>query len=344
MKDFREVDMRTKLRSTAIRIGHLLAIAAAVLLHPATYAAEPREIIIAAGSRGGTYFPMGLHIADLLKKRMPGLSIQILETSGGLENINLVAAGKATFGFVNAGMAWDAVTGHPPFERRHVPLRSVAATFPNTLHVVVRADAKINSIKDLGGRRVSVGAANSGTQLLAERVLTAFGLDESVGTKRVTLGMQDSAAALENGSIDAFFLGAAIPVAAVEKMFASQKPKIRLIDNGEAVKRLNQHFGPLYHEGKIPAHTYIGMSKDVTTLEVWDLLVALESADGRLVYDIARTIFENKAELASRLRSLDRLELETQNKSSVISLHPGTQRFLAEKGIQPFARHFGYKW
>lgn len=343
MNDFRYIDMRKKIRSIAIRTGKLIALAGAIFFHMAAHGAEPREIIIAAGSRGGSYYPMGLLIADVLGKRIPGLSFKILETSGGVENINLVANGKATFGFVNAGTAWDAVSGHTPFERRNVPLRSVAATFPNTLHLVVRDDAKINSVADLGGRRVSVGAPNSGTQVLAERVLAAYGLDESVGTKRVTLGIQDAASALENGSIDAFFFGAALPVAAVERMVINQRLKIRLIDNGAAVKRLNQSFGPLYHEGKIPAHTYIGMSKDVTALEVWDLLVVHESTDGKLVYDIARTLFENKAELASRLRSLDRLALETQNKNSVISLHPGTQRLLAEKGIQPFARQFGYK-
>jgi uncharacterized protein len=343
MNDFGYFDMRRTIRSRAILAGNLIALAGAILFHMAAHGAEPREVIVAAGSRGGTYFPMGLLIADLLGKRLPGLSVKVLETSGGVENINLVATGKATFGFVNAGTAWDAVTGHPPFERRNVPLRSVAATFPNTLHLVVRDNAKINFVTDLVGHRVSVGAPSSGTQVLAERVLNAYGLDDSAGIKRVTLGVQDSALALESGSIDAFFFGAAIPVAALEQRFGDQKLKFRLIDNGEAVKRLNKNFGPLYSEGKIPAHTYTGISKDVTALEVWDLLVVLESTDGKLVYEIARTIFENKLELASRLRSFDRLELETQNKSSVISLHPGTQRLLAERGIQPFSRQFGYK-
>jgi uncharacterized protein len=340
---FWHVGMPGKFKLAGVLAGCLIALAGTILIHGQAHSAEQREIVIAAGSRGGTYFPMGQRLAILLRERIPGLSVKVLETSGGIENIHLIAAGKATFGFVNASSAWDAVTGQPLGNRLGLPLRSVAAISPNTMHLVVRDDAKITSIAELKGHRISTGAANSGTQIIADRIFKAYMLDEATDTKRIALGLQESVLALQNGSIDAFFFGAAIPVASIEQLSINNKLKMRLVDNGDAVRRLNRSYGPLYRDGKIPAHTYAGQSKDVTALEVWDLLVTLETTDGKLVHDIAKAVFENRADLASHLKYLDRLTPETQDSTSVISLHPGTQRFLAERGIQPFARQFGFK-
>ena len=325
-----------------------LACIAAVLLWAGSLALaasqqeSAREIVIATGSRGGSYYPMGQRIAALLSSRIPALSVRVVETSGGVENLQLLGEGKATFGFVNASTAWDAVAGLQSFSAGRVPVRSVAAISPNTVHLVARADAGIKSVRDLGGHRVSVGAPNSGTQVIADRILSVFEQDFPAGVKPVSLGLQDSVAALERGEIDAFFFGASTPVSAIEKAFAGRKAAFSLVDCSGVSRKLNQRYGPLYREGEIPANTYVGQRGGVKAVEVWDLLVTLETTDGKLVYDLAKALFEGRAELVSGMKGFERLDMATQDKNSVISLHPGAQRALAEKGIQPFARQIGF--
>ena len=302
---------------------------------------QQREFVIATGTKGGSYYPMGVALARLLSTHMPSLNVKVRETSGGVQNIRLIENGNAALAFVNVSTAWDASSGQDKFQGRPVELRAIAALWPNTMHIVVKDGSGIKTLTDLKGKKISAGATGSGTEVIANRLFKAYGLLPGQDLSVVPLGLGESAAALEAGQIDAFFFGSAAPIGAISTLSQSPKTKIMLMDHATAVKKLNMNYGPLYQVGKIPAGTYKGQETEVGVLDVWDLLVGSEKLDGRVAYEIVRLIFEHKEELVRASQNLAVLRLETQEKSAVITLHPGAQRYLAEHGVQPFARQFG---
>ena len=304
-------------------------------------AGQPTEFVIATGIKGGAYYPMGVALAQLMATYLPSLSVKIRETSGGVENIRLIESGEAALGFVNVGTAWDASSGQDKFQGKRIELRAIAALSPNTMHIVAKDGSGIRTFSDLKGKKISAGAAGSGTEVIANRLFKAYGLLPGQDLTMLPLGLDESAAALESGQIDALFFGSATPVAAISALGQSRKIKISLMQHAAAVKKLNMSYGPLYQVGKIPAGTYMGQETEIGTLDVWDLLVGSDRLDGRVAYEVMRLIFEHKDELVKASKNLAALRLETQEKSAVITLHPGAQRYLAEHGVQPFARQLG---
>ena len=331
--------MTQYLRASIIKTG---CAAIFLLLSQISIAADQQsELVIATGAKGGTYYPMGVALAQLISTYLPSFNVKVRETSGGVENIRLLKNGDAALAFVNAGIAWDASSGQDAFRDQRTELRAIAALSPNTMHIVVNDNSGIKTLADLKGRKVSTGPAGSGTEVIANRLFKAYGLQRGSDLTAVSLGPRESAAALESGQIDAFFFGGATPVAAINALSQNSKIKIRLMEHAAAVKKMNMNYGPLYQIGKIPAGTYKDQGAEVGALDVWDLLVANEKLDGRVAYEIMRLIFEHKDELVKASSNLAALRLETQEKSAVITLHPGAQRYLAEHGVQPFARQFG---
>jgi len=298
-----------------------------VMLPQLAAAADQRaELVIATGTKGGTYYPMGVALAELISKHLPSLDVKVRETSGGVENIRLIQSGAAAIAFVNVSTAWDANSGQDKFKNQRVELRAIAALSPNTMHIVTKDTSGIKTITDLKGKKISAGAAGSGTETIANRLFKVYGLQPGQDLSMLPLGPDESAAALAADQIDAFFFGSATPVSAISALSHNPKIKITLIEHAAAVKKLNMNYGPLYQVGRIPARTYKGQDIEVGALDVWDLLVASDKLDGRVAYDIMRLIFEYKDELVKKSQNLATLRLETQEKSSVITLHPGAQR------------------
>ena len=216
-----------------------------------------------------------------------------------------------------------------------MPLRTLLILYPNRIHVVTVEGKGINKFSDLKGKHVSTGAPGSATEVMAFRLLEAAGLDKDKDVKRERLSAAESANALKDGKIDAFFWVGGLPTAAVTDLANTPGTKLKLVDHADLVPAMNKKYGNLYVEDTIPKSVYNGMASDNKQATVMNILVANESMDEKTAYNIVKTIFEKKPELVAVHKEAENFKLENQKASATpIPFHPGAAKYFAEKGIK----------
>jgi uncharacterized protein len=300
-----------------------LAVAAGCRSDP-TYPAMPLRI--ATGGQGGVYFAYGNGIAEVVRRRLPRLSPDVLVTAASIENLRLVAAGDAEAGFTLADSAALAHAGQPPFTSE-LPVAALARLYDNYLHVVVRSDLRLDTVADLRDRPVSVGASGSGTELIADRLLTAAGLTVDRDLRASRFGVDASAAALAARELDAFFFSGGIPTQAIDKL--ARTMSIRLLDVGGFVPALRGRYGEVYAERTIPASAYM-LGAPVTTVGVPNYLVVSAGMREPLAYDLIRVMFAGREELAQAHPEGRRLDRGSAINTFPLELHPGAARYYRE--------------
>ncbi|MEO8362669.1 MAG: TAXI family TRAP transporter solute-binding subunit, partial [Vicinamibacteria bacterium] len=239
--------------------------------------------------------------------------------------------GKADIAFTLADTLKDAADGHGAFEGRPVDLRALAVLYTNVTHVVTKRTNGIASLTDLKGKVVSMGSAGSGTETIADRTLTAAGLDPAKDIRRENLSAQASADALKDGKIDAFFWSGGLPTAAVLDLAISAP--ITLLETASVLPRLQAHYGEgLYRAVSIPASTYSSVETETHTFGVSNVLVVPAKFDDNRAYLIVKAMFEKKAALALAHAEARNLDPKTAVTGSPIAFSPGALRYYAENG------------
>lgn len=307
---------------------------AALALSTSIHAQDKVNISIATGPTGGVYYPLGGGLANVLSKYVPGFSANAEATAGSVANLQLMGTKKSDVAFTMADAAWDGYKGQGKFTSNAVPVRTLMVAYPNRMHVVSVEGKGINSFADLKGKRVSTGAPNSATEVMAFRVLEAFGMDAEKDIRKERLDPGKSADAIKDGKLDAFFWVGGLPTSAVTDLGATPGQKLKLVDHADAVDKMNQKYGNLYIRDSIPAKTYPGQEQANSIATVWNLIVARGDMPEKVAYDIVKTIFDKKEDLVRVHAEARNFELKYQsNASTPIPYHPGAIKFFAEKGI-----------
>jgi TRAP transporter TAXI family solute receptor len=313
----------------------LFALAALVLAAAGPARAQQQRLSIATGGTGGVYYPLGGGLANVLTKAIPGVEATAEVTSASVDNVKLVGAGKADIAFVLADTAADGFNGTGKFKEK-VPVRSIAVIYANKSQWVTVEGTGVSRMQDLKGKRIATGAPGSGTEVIAIRILQAYGLDPEKDVTREKLSVAESVNALKDRKIDAFFWSGGVPTAAVTDLAATPGMKIKLLDHADAIPNLTKKYGSLYVKGTIPAKSYPGQEKDVEVADVWNLLIVNEKMDAKLVHDVTKAVFENQADLAAVHSEAKNIELANQlGGASPIPFHPGALKYFSEKGLKP---------
>jgi TRAP transporter TAXI family solute receptor len=318
-----------------MRRSLLLACAAttALALTAPVVAQKPVMLSIASGNTGGVYYPLAGGLAALLTRHIPGWQVTAEVTGGSVDNLRLVGAGRADLAFVMADAAWDAYTGRDKFQGKPLPVRTLMVLYPNRMHVVTVDGTGITSMEQLKGKRVSVGAPGSATELMGSRVLAALGLGDAV--RRERLGINESVNAMKDRKIDAFLWAGGLPTAGVMDLAATPGTRVRLLDHGQAVEAMNRAHGPLYVKSRVPPRTYSGQDKEVSIAIVWNLLVASTSMPDDMAYKIVKMLVERKPEMVAVHKEAEGFAVSNQAAGgSPIPFHPGAARYYAEQGIK----------
>lgn len=310
-------------------------IAAACLGVTGQAAAQAKtNIFVATGPTAGVYYPIGGGIADVLTKNVPGLNATAGATDGSMANLLLIQQGRADIGLSMADAGWDAYKGQDKFKDRQVAVRALMVMYPNRMHVVTVEGTGINKIADLKGKRVSTGAPNSATQIMAFRVLEAHGINPEKDIIRERLDPGKSAEAIKDKKLDAFFWVGGLPTPAVTDLGATPGIKLKLVDHSDALQPMLDKYGPLYVKDTIPAKTYPGQDTPTQIVTVWNVLVADAKMPDQLAYDIVKTLFDRKEDLVRVHAEARNFDLKNQSDSAaVIPYHPGARKYFAEKGV-----------
>ncbi|GFG54460.1 C4-dicarboxylate ABC transporter substrate-binding protein [Mycolicibacterium agri] len=287
---------------------------------------------IATGNTTGVYYSLGGALAEAITDETDGkLKATAAETSASLQNIQQLVAGTHQVAFSLADTAADAAEGKDSFDEPQ-PIAALTRLYPNYTQVVARNDAGINSIADMRGKRVSTGAPNSGTEVIANRMLTAAGLDPAndIQGQRTELGK--TVEGMKDGSIDAMFWSGGLPTSGITDLFTSQRGNVKLIDVTDTLDKLKE-INPIYEEGVIPAATY-QTPEDVPTVVVPNLLLVNENMDGNTACVLTKALFDHKDELVKVNRAAEDISLETARQTDPVPLHPGAQKALDELGAK----------
>ena len=292
-----------------------------------------QNISIATGGTGGVYYPMGGGLANVLSKHVPGMQATAEVTGGSVDNLNLIGSGKPYVAFSMVDAALDAAKGQEKFKGRKVDVKTLLVLYPNRMHVVTTEATGIKSMADLKGRRISAGSPGSATEVMAFRLMEGAGLDPLKDVTRERLGVAESANALKDKKIDAFFWVGGLPTAAVTDLASTPGIKIRMIDHADAVAAMNKKWGNLYYADVIPQATYSGMGADNKMASVANILIANGNMSDDQAYKIVKAIFDHQKDLIAVHQEYANVKIASQkNAATSVPFHPGAEKFIKEKG------------
>jgi TRAP transporter TAXI family solute receptor len=294
----------------------------------ASVAAETQRLTIATGGTGGVYFPLGGALAQELSENIDGVQATAQETSASVDNMLLIGSGDADIAFVLGDTAADAVEGRADFEGNPVDACTLGILYSNFTQVVTMAGSGIETVEALRGKRVSVGAPGSGTEVIALRILGAAGIDPGTDITRSQLLIDETVAALRDGTIDAGFWSGGLPTGALQELGAD----LSLIPTAEFTQDLADEFGPFYVEQEIPAGTYEGQAAAVPTIVVPNVLVVNTSMSEDLQRQITEVLFAQKDDLVSVHAAAEELDPTTAGQVEFMDVCPGAQAYYDAPG------------
>lgn len=297
------------------------------------FAQKTIRISFATGGTGGVWYPYGGVMANIISKHLPDVEANVEVTSASVDNALLLGAGKVELAFMFGDVGYEGYTGKGRFKEK-IPMRCLASLYPSVTHIVCLDGTGITSVKDLKGKRISTGAPGSATEVVALRILEAYGLNPEKDVKRDRLSAAESAGALKDRKIDAYFWTGGVPTSSVVDLAATPGLKIRLIDHADAVDKLIEKYGPIYYKSVCPGNTYPRVDYDVTTVTAGNFLTSLDKMDEKLAYRIVKVLFDNREELIAGHKVAQELKLETAVLGAPYPLHNGAARFYKEKGVK----------
>lgn len=306
----------------------LFSLAAASLLSFGS-ASQAQNISIGTGGTGGVYYPLGGGFAAALSKHVPGMQATAEVTGGSVSNLQLIATGKPYIGLSMVDAAKDAMNGEGKFKEK-VNLRTLLVLYPNRMHVVTTTATGIKTLKDLQGKRMSVGSIGSATEVMTTRMLEAVGVE----VKRERLSVAESVNALKDGKIDAFSWVGGLPTAGVTDLASTPGITIQMIDHTEAIPGMVKKYGNLYYPDVIPMNTYKGMATDNKNASIANVLVASADMSEATAYNIVKTLMEKRDELMLVHKAAGEIQAKNQkNAATPVAFHPGALKYFKEKGI-----------
>jgi len=310
-----------------MRIATVIAAALAIVATPAL---AQQQLSIATGGTGGVYYPMGGGLAEIINKNVEGYSASAEVTGASVENMGLVATGDADLAIGLADTVAQAQTGTGRFDGQQLEMiRGVASLYANMVQIVTLDGSGINSLADLKGKRVSIGAPGSGTEVNAAQILEANGITyDDIEEQR--LNFNETADALANGDIDAGFWSVGAPTSSILNLATSQKIKMIPLSEDEiaAARKAN----PIFASTKLPGGIYNGVDSEVAVVGVPNVLVASSAMDEELVYKITKAMFEHIADLRAVHPAANQTTVEFTLNATPIPLHPGAIRYYEETG------------
>lgn len=308
-----------------------IAAVAATLLSAMPAQAE-QFVNVLTGGTSGVYYPMGVALSKIYADNIPDVRPAVQSTKASAENLNLLQQGRGEVGLAlgdSVDSAWkgDADAG---FAKPLGKLRGLAAIYPNYIQIVARADSNINSLADLKGKRVSVGAPKSGTELNARAIFGANGISYDDFEKTEYLPFGESVQLIQNRQLDATLISAGLGVAAIRDL--SSNTEITIVPvTAEEVAKIGV---AVIQPAVIPANTYTGQTTDVPTASIINFLITHEDVPEDLVYQMTKSMFENLDQLAAAHSAGKAITLAGALTGMPLPLHPGAQRYYTEKGVK----------
>lgn len=286
-------------------------------------------INIGTGTTGGTYYPVGAAMAKVWNSSIPGMKANAQSTGGTAQNLALLGKGETEVIFAD-GLYFSAYKGTGMFNGKKMSnLRGLVPLYAEPIHFLVAKGSKIQKIADLKGKRVSVGAVGSGTEVTARTILQSAGLDPDKDVKGENLGLSDTAAAFADKNIDAAITVGALGIAGVVEITTLGTAELRDIP-ADTISKVSKLL-PYYLAFNIPANTYKGQTKAVKSIASWNVLITTSKLGDNEAYAMTKALYQHKQDIlnvSTRLAPMAPSNL----KYIQVPIHNGAMKYYKEIG------------
>ncbi len=286
---------------------------------------------VLTGGTSGVYYPLGVALSQIYGKSIPGSKTSVQATKASVENLNLLEAGKGEIGFTLGDALSQAWTGvaDAGFAKPLQKLRGVAGVYPNYIQIIANSASGIKTLADLKGKRISVGAPKSGTELNARAILAAAGMTYADFAKVEYLAFGESVDLMKNRQLDATLQSAGLGVASIKDLATSVDITVVPVP-AEVVAKIGD---AAYQPSLIPAGTYKGQDAPMPTATITNFLVTHSGVSDDVAYAMAKNLFENLDGMVSAHAAAKDIKLEKALAGMPVPLHPGAEKYYREKGL-----------
>ena len=307
------------------------AAASLLAIAGAASAAGPQFINILTGGQSGVYYPVGVALSQIFGKAIPDARATAQVTKASAENLNLLQAGRGELAMALGDAVADAWAGDAEagFKTPLKNLRGFSATYSNYIQIVASEESGIKTLADLKGKRVSVGAAKSGTELNARAIFKAAGMSYADLAKVEYLPFGESVELIKNRQLDATLQSAGLGVASIRDLATAVKIVVVPVP-ADVVAKVGD---AAYQGAVIPANTYTGQTQDVPTAAIPNFLVTHSGVSDELAYQMAKQMYENLDTLHAAHNAAKAIARDNAIKGMPVPLHPGAERYYKEIGL-----------
>lgn len=288
--------------------------------------AEQVFVNIASGGTAGTYYPLAGGMADIWNRNIPGINATAQSTGASVANINMLEDGEAEVIMVQNDIAYYSANGTEMFEgKEYANLRGLCILYPEDIQIVTLEGKGIETVADIKGKRVAVGAPGSGTEANARQILEAAGITYDDITEQY-LDFGDASSNLKDGNVDVAFITAGHPTAAIQDIGAQHKVKLVIVEDDMADRLIDKY--PFYTKLTIPGGTYSGIDEDIKTVAVQAMLAVDAGLDEDLAYNMLKTMYDNHDRMkVAHATAGEKIVPETGLDGMGIELHPGAAKY-----------------
>ena len=305
------------------------AVAAAVAAVAFSTAAGAQQVTFMTGPQGGVWVPLGGALKGMWEKAIPGLQITA-SPGAGIANVRGVDEDKAHIGFGNTITTVDAIAGRAPFPRKATKVCNLASLYPQYFQVVVRTDAKINTIADLKGKTLVTQPKGNTAELVTQELLAANGV--TYGQLKVSFqgSYTDAVDMIKDGHAHAFTLGTTIPASSVMDLASARDVKLLPVSDEQinAMRKTNRG----YIKQTIPANTYPKQDKPVDVIAYATHVVVACNLPEQTVYTMTKVMASNIKDMASVNKAIGGLTVKAMAEDVGVPMHPGAVKFYKEAG------------
>ena len=287
----------------------------------------PSNMIMGSASQGGTYYIYGAGLANIINQEL-GTNIGNEVTGGPAQNVSMVQMGEHDLGLTTMGPALDALKGESPVMPGvvHDKIRAVIPMYSSIFHSIALRQSGISSVEDLVGKRVGVGPAGGTNSVYVPRLFDLLKYDVTF----LDGGVGDQGGQVQDNLLDAVVLGGGVPLAAYSQLEAQTEVSIFGFSEAD-VEAIVGEF-PELSKAVVPASAYESLDEDITTVAMWNFVIANVDVPESLVYEIVKTVMESP----KAIQDVHRAAVETLPENIIhntqIPFHPGAVRWFEENG------------
>jgi TRAP transporter TAXI family solute receptor len=318
-------------RRSLLRLAPAAALAPLAACTSASMTVKPKlyhdgRLYIATGNTTGVYYQIGGGFADLISKYQPGFVARAEPTGASGDNISRINSGDMDIAFCNGDTAADGATGTGSFLGKKQSIVALTRIYRNYVHLVARTASKITKFEDLRGKRVSTSSPNSGTDILAGRILATNGMDPAKDVVRQQLSLPDTTKGMQAGTTDALFFTGGLPTPGITDLINSAPGAYSIISLEAQLPALTAKYGGVYGTANLAKSVYT-VPADVVTIVVFNMIITSPNLPDQLAYDLTKLLYDHQPELAKVHPSGSDFEKANGPATDPVPLHPGSRRY-----------------